>query len=194
MATLTAEALSTIETLFTDGTPAELIASVHLRSEPRYWFAKAVSRDDQESKVLEVVRHAPRPLILYATEVLRAREWAQLLHAQGYTRLGLFHGETGGIERQRLVDAWAAGEIDIMVATSAFGVGIDKRDVRCVLHPQGPVQPAARRSAWPKASPLLRCSQSSSQLLAAIGILRERTSGREEMFLNPPLIDLLQRD
>ncbi|RUR67534.1 DEAD/DEAH box helicase [Variovorax guangxiensis] len=133
-ATLTAEALATIETMFTDGKPAELIASVHLRTEPRYWYYRAEDDANQRSRVLEVLRNAPRPLILYVTEVEKAKQWTRWLKADGYSRVASFHGETGNQERQRLIDQWAADEVDIMVATAAFGVGIDKRDVRCVVH------------------------------------------------------------
>lgn len=133
-ATLTPDALATLETLFTDGVPAELVASVYIRSEPRYWFAKVKSAEEQQARVLEVVRHAPRPLILYTTEVAKSRRWARVLRGEGVRRVGLFHGETGNAERKQLIDAWARDELDIMVATSAFGVGIDKRDVRCVVH------------------------------------------------------------
>lgn len=134
-ATLTAEALATIETLFTNGKPAELIASVHLRTEPRYWYYRAEDDASQRSRVLEVLRNAPRPLILYVTEVEKAKQWTRWLReGEKYSRVASFHGETGSRERQRLIDRWAADEIDIMVATAAFGVGIDKRDVRCVVH------------------------------------------------------------
>jgi ATP-dependent DNA helicase RecQ len=133
-ATLAAEALATLETLFNDGRPAELVAGVHLRTEPRFWFARAADAREQKDRVLEVIRHAPRPLILYTTEVEKAKDWARCLQLEGMRRIGLFHGETGSAERERLVDAWAKDEIDVMVATSAFGVGIDKRNVRCVVH------------------------------------------------------------
>lgn len=134
-ATLTAEALATIETLFThDDKPVELVASVHLRTEPRYWYVRACSESEQIERVLALLAHAPRPLMLYVTEVEKAKTWGKRLRERGWRRFGVFHGETPSRERLRLIDAWAQGELDVMVATSAFGVGIDKRDVRCVIH------------------------------------------------------------
>lgn len=133
-ATLTSDSLATLETLFTDGKPVELVASVYIRREPRYWFAKVRTDEEQRARILEVVRHAPRPLVLYATKVDKARRWERALRDAGVCRIGLFHGQTPNAERKRLIDAWARNELDVMVATSAFGVGIDKRDVRCIVH------------------------------------------------------------
>ena len=42
--------------------------------------------------------------------------------------------ETADIDRRRIISLWADNHLDVIVATSAFGVGIDKRDVRSVIH------------------------------------------------------------
>ena len=63
-----------------------------------------------------------------------ARAWLQMLRGEGISRIACFHGDTGDEERQRIIDAWAENRLDGVVATSAFGVGIDKADVRTVIH------------------------------------------------------------
>src|SRR3546814_20576233 len=59
-----------------------------------------------------------------------------------YKRIALFTGQiTNGDERHQIVEDWAAERIDIVVATSAFGMGVDKTNVRTVVHaclPEGP--------------------------------------------------------
>jgi hypothetical protein len=46
----------------------------------------------------------------------------------------MFHGKTSSVDRERQMRAWTSNELDGMVATSAFGLGVDKNDVRTVLH------------------------------------------------------------
>ena len=49
----------------------------------------------------------------------------------GYKRLALFTGEISDpAERQQILDAWAKGDTNLVVATSAFGMGVDKADVQ----------------------------------------------------------------
>ena len=110
------------------------VHACHLRPEPSYWCYQAVDLGDKRDKVLQSLTHAPRPLILYVTRPDEAEEWAQVLRAQGYHRLGTFTGDTDDDERQNLLEQWNKNQLDIMIATSAFGVGMDKNDVRTVVH------------------------------------------------------------
>lgn len=131
-ATLTPEAIQTLDALF--GPNAQMVASVQLRPEIQYWVHRENDPASKERKVLELVRHAPRPFILYTTTRADAAKWFRTLGREGLKRIAQFDGETRDSERLRIIAAWAANEIDGIVATSAFGVGIDKADVRTVIH------------------------------------------------------------
>jgi Superfamily II DNA helicase len=133
-ATLTPEAIGTIDALFGPPETVQLVAAVHLRPEPQYWIHPEDVVARKEAKVLETLRHAPRPLILYVTTRKDARSWSRRLRSEGFKRVETFHGNTPDSERLRIIEQWSENRIDIIVATSAFGVGIDKSDVRSVIH------------------------------------------------------------
>jgi superfamily II DNA/RNA helicase len=133
-ATLTAEAVDTIDTLFGPPEAIQMVSSVHIRPEPQYWMCREDDDTIKQEKVLEAIRHAPRPVILYVTKRADARAWCKRLKAAGHQRVEMFHGETPDADRDRIIGEWARNEIDVVVATSAFGVGIDKSDVRTVIH------------------------------------------------------------
>lgn len=110
------------------------VHACHLRPEPSYWSAKAPNEVIKNQWVMEALANAPRPLILYFTEPGHARQWYKSLNTAGYGRIGEFTGKTGKEKREQLLEQWSNSELDIMVATSAFGVGMDKNDVRAVIH------------------------------------------------------------
>jgi hypothetical protein len=83
---------------------------------------------------LEALHYLPRPAILYVTRPFHAEQWRQALSRAGFSRLATFSGETLPRERDRLLKAWQANQVDIMIATSAFGLGVDKGDVRVIIH------------------------------------------------------------
>lgn len=114
---------------------------------PRYEHDVVIGRyrDEEERRVAldHVIDRAPRPLLAYTTQVAAAEALHEHLTTQrGYRRVGLFTGDTGAHERRRIVERWAKDEYDIVVATSAFGMGIDKADVRSVIHACAPEGPA----------------------------------------------------
>lgn len=133
-ATLTGSTIEALKQLFSVGQRIHVVAGVYLRPEPRYAFAHANSETVREHLVLEAVRMAPRPLILYVTRPDEAERWADQLRTVGFSRLAAFTGRTGALDRERLLDDWKNNRIDVMVATSAFGLGVDKGDVRTVIH------------------------------------------------------------
>lgn len=109
--------------------------SQRLRPEMVYFDRQFASGEARNGAVLETVWHLPRPAILYVTEKAEAIRWhKRLLKEQGFHRLGCFHGDTPPAKRRALLDAWRSDRIDLMVATSAFGLGVDKPDVRSIIH------------------------------------------------------------
>jgi ATP-dependent DNA helicase RecQ len=79
--------------------------------------------------------------IVYAPTRRQAEEECRRLAARGW-RAAAYHAGLDGGTRERAQAAFAAGELDVVVATNAFGMGIDRPDVRAVVHlaPPGSIE------------------------------------------------------
>lgn len=105
-----------------------------LRREPRYLLVKAKSYSDKNCKMIELVKKLPHPMVIYINSPKEAEEIKKTLVEGGLDNLETFTGNTKSAERERIIKDWADDKIDLIIATSAFGVGVDKGDVRTVLH------------------------------------------------------------
>lgn len=105
-----------------------------LRREPRYMLVKAKSYLDKRRKMIELVKKLPHPMVVYINSPKEAEEIKKTLISAGLNSLEIFTGNTKSAERERIIKDWTENKIDLIIATSAFGVGVDKGDVRTVLH------------------------------------------------------------
>jgi ATP-dependent DNA helicase RecQ len=95
---------------------------------------RILPRDDVHAQVLEAVgRHANRAVIVYCISRRNTEEMAEYLREKK-VRAAHYHAGMPADERRRTQDAFAEEKIDVVVATVAFGMGIDRSDVRCVIH------------------------------------------------------------
>lgn len=133
-ATLTDSSLETLRSLFGAESDFESLAAVQLRPEPDYWIAPSTSEASRIAQVLEALHYVPRPAVLYVTEVAAANAWHMRLVEAGFRRVRKLHGKTVRAEREEIVGQWRDGSLDIVVGTSAFGLGIDYGHARSVIH------------------------------------------------------------
>lgn len=133
-ATLTDASVETLQWLFGNPEPCRMVAAVQLRPEPAYWVRNSETEAERAERVLEALRHLPRPLILYVTERADAYAWERRLRALGHRRLDCMTGDTPTAAREAILRRWTENRTDIVVATAAFGLGMDKGDVRAVVH------------------------------------------------------------
>ena len=89
--------------------------------------------DDKEGQLLRIINNVPGCGIVYVRMRNTAERVANFLVEQGYSA-SFYHGGLPNAERSMRQDEWVSGKTRIMVATNAFGMGIDKRDVRFVVH------------------------------------------------------------
>lgn len=133
-ATLIESCVDTLETLFGKPGYFQVISAVQLRPEPAYWFAWCQSEEVRKQRLIEAVYHLPRPLIIYATKVADVQRWESELASAGFKRYAIMTGQSSPEERSQLLENWRERRVDIVVATSAFGLGVDQSDVRAVIH------------------------------------------------------------
>lgn len=88
---------------------------------------------DKRRAVLADVRDADGPTLLYVATRKDTDAYAAELVALG-RRAAPYHGGMAQKRRDEVHSAWSGGELDVVVATSAFGMGVDKADVRWVVH------------------------------------------------------------
>lgn len=133
-ATFTDQSLVTIKALFGDPqTTPTLINGAFLRPEP-ICIKQEVSRENYIQTVVDKVLSSPKPLLVYASTKTECDDIYQELSEKGVNRVRLFTGDTEDTERSEIIEQWDANNLDIIVATTAFGVGMDKGDVRTVIH------------------------------------------------------------
>ncbi|RKH18565.1 ATP-dependent DNA helicase RecQ [Corallococcus sp. CA047B] len=131
-ATLTEDTWSTLQLLFGE---MDVVSAVHLRPEPNHWIHHARNEAEREACLSEVVRRVPRPFILYTTRREDAANWETRLLEMGMWRVACVRGgDLSNENGTRLLEQWERREIDAVVATSAFGLGVDQSDVRTILH------------------------------------------------------------
>ncbi len=88
----------------------------------------------KERHLLERIREAPQaPTIVYVTLQKTAEHVAEFLRTNGIVSCP-YHAGMDAEERERIQNQFLAGEVDCIVATIAFGMGIDKKDIRRVIH------------------------------------------------------------
>jgi ATP-dependent DNA helicase RecQ len=95
--------------------------------------ARTVNREEKEERLLDVLAQTEGSAILYVATVRRADEIHAWLKSQGLP-VERYHGQMAKTARAQAQTRFMNNESRLMVATNAFGLGIDKPDVRLVLH------------------------------------------------------------
>jgi ATP-dependent DNA helicase RecQ len=94
---------------------------------------RTVNRDEKESSLLQLLTSTSGSGIIYMATVKRVDELHAWLRAHEFA-VERYHGQMSKGERERSQQRFMSGEARLMVATNAFGLGIDKPDVRLVVH------------------------------------------------------------
>lgn len=89
--------------------------------------------DDKTGQLLSICRSVDGSGIVYLRHRRKCEEVAALLASEGVSA-SYYHAGLGADTRSRRQEQWKSGEIRVMVCTNAFGMGIDKPDVRFVVH------------------------------------------------------------
>ncbi|MBZ0264225.1 DEAD/DEAH box helicase [bacterium] len=134
-ATMSSNCRKTIKGLFGTEKNTLEFSCQRLRPEIKYFGTKFSSQNRRKPKLLESIWRLPRPAIIYLTKPSQANDLYDVLrYEEGFQRIGCFTGETVRDQRKLLLSLWKENKIDLMVATSAFGLGVDKADIRTVIH------------------------------------------------------------
>jgi ATP-dependent DNA helicase RecQ len=98
----------------------------------RFEVMRTVNDGVKDSAVERILRETPGSGVIYVATVKEAER----LHEQLRERhsIGLYHGKMAAAERRETQDRFMNGDLKAIVATNAFGLGVDKQDIRFVVH------------------------------------------------------------
>lgn len=98
--------------------------------------------EDKESELLHILQRVDGAGIVYTRNRKKTKEISQFLN-RNYITATFYHAGLNDETKDSRQKAWLKGEFRVMVATNAFGMGIDKPDVRVVIHADVPDSPEA---------------------------------------------------
>jgi ATP-dependent DNA helicase RecQ len=112
---------------------ANVINTGIYRPNLRYEVAPVDHDDDRERLLIETLAATPGSGIVYTSTVKQAEAVTELLKASGES-VERYHGRVRAGERHDIQERFMRGDLRVIVATNAFGMGIDKADIRFVVH------------------------------------------------------------
>ena len=106
---------------------------------PNLHYRVVHTTDDEErmARVVQIVKSSQGSGIVYAATIKMVEALYEAMTDAGIDA-GIYHGALAPAERREQQDAFMSGELKVMAATNAFGLGVDKSDIRFVIHAQMP--------------------------------------------------------
>ena len=111
----------------------QIFASTASRTNLRYSVIHADTDEEKYVKLRSLIAESSCPTIVYVSRTKRTKQLAEKLSRDGYKALP-FNGRMSSDEKIANQDAFMSDQVRIIVATSAFGMGVDKKDVGLVVH------------------------------------------------------------
>ena len=115
------------------GLELKLFASTASRTNLRYSVIHTDTDEDKYMKLRSLIAESSCPTIVYVSRTKRTKLLAEKLSRDGYKALP-FNGQMDADDKIANQDAFMSDRVRIIVATSAFGMGVDKKDVGLVVH------------------------------------------------------------
>ena len=131
-ATATPDVVTDIERQLAVG-PLRVINTGAHRPNLSYTVRPVSSENDKQRELLKLLRHATGSAIVYAATVRHVEAIHTLCRTEGLEATS-YHGRQRAQDRGAAQDAFMTGAVPIIIATNAFGMGIDKPDIRTVVH------------------------------------------------------------
>lgn len=111
----------------------ELFASDAIRENLHYAVLYKETEEEKYATLRLLIEQKNCPTIVYVSRTKRTRELAEKLSREGFPARP-FNGKMDAADKIANQEAFIRNEIKVIVATSAFGMGVDKKDVRLVIH------------------------------------------------------------
>lgn len=111
----------------------EIFCSAATRANLKYKVFEKGDEEEKYNSVRDLIEEKNCPTIIYVSRTKKAYSLAERLTEDGFNAKP-YHGKMDVKEKTANQDAFIRGEVQIMVATSAFGMGVDKKDVGMVIH------------------------------------------------------------
>jgi len=112
--------------------PGKFIASFH-RPNLNYQIQECDARIQEEQLLAILRKHKSSPVIVYSPTIKRVGATVERLKEAGIAAIG-YHAKMEAAERKKNQERWMENEVNVLVGTVAFGLGINKPDVRAVIH------------------------------------------------------------
>ena len=115
------------------GVSLKIFAANAERKNLRYSVLHAETQDEKYNLLRNLILGHQCPSIVYVSRTRRTKELTEHLRSDGITALP-FNGKMESAEKVKNQNAFMRGEVQVIIATSAFGMGVDKKDVGLVVH------------------------------------------------------------
>lgn len=101
---------------------------------------KLADQNEKQKKVLELVSTLKKPGIIYFSSKKIAEQTATFLRKNGFNKVMAYHGGLDQEQRILIQQQFIYGQLDVICATSAFGMGVNKENIRFIIHYHMPLQ------------------------------------------------------
>lgn len=133
-ATITEKSEETLKNLYSEKNKFIEIRGDSLRDEISFYKIKCKNGQERKDRIKKIIPAIPKPMIIYVPTISDAHEYYSMIKDLGFENIEMFTSETSSENRRKILKRWDNDEIDIIVATAAFGMGVDKKEVRSIVH------------------------------------------------------------